>query len=638
LIAFILVFSVLLVAQVSANSIPFTERLAFIGEDVEVVTIASGKPELPQKAPAVASVYLSSLLERRGYRTLGEALKDVPGFFVYQGKKRSHIIVRGVPSGALFLFDGVPLTSDISKEVYKLDEDMNLYYVKRLEVIRGPGSVLWGPDAFSGIVNVVPFKGRDIGGLKFKFLGGTPREDRGFYLIAGDCKSGWDYMFYSGITTKRDYSDKHTKRYTEVVSSVSYGDFADFTFRYTKSELPVEERFSEKKWYSKDNYESYLAKLVLKKTWGPFSFKLKNYFLKNNVKEVNDRFSWEYSSRVYHGEASFSLRTFNGKGLFVAGASLRRNFVHNGVIRVRSFIPDYLNVADLEPLVDRRDFDTTLKSVFGQYVHRLGKFSFWAGVRWDKHTDYKSGLTYNLGVGWFPKRKWAVKLSYGEAYRTPYAAQFLRRSNMDPEKISTLSLSVSRKNERLSLEAVAFYSFVKDHIGEEVYGGFSKPSDQHINGLEISAKVNVLDNIDFWTSMSFIHHYGDAEKYRVLKYILYTPAGFQYNYEHLKKPYFTGPETFASFGMTWLPLQNVTFSAVARYHSSYSSYSLKQKKSLNVDNNWSLDAFLDWKVRSNISVSLKLENLFSDKQESLGRYDLIRTDGVKAYLLFSVKF
>jgi outer membrane receptor for ferrienterochelin and colicin len=130
--------------------------LIFVGEDLSVLTIASRRAEPAKQAPAVAQVITEEDLERKGVRTLGEALSMLPGFYMSSKEWGTQPYLRGVSNSILFLYDSVPLTSDNTKTVNPLDEELSLGPIERIEVIRGPGSVLWGPDAFAGIVNIVP--------------------------------------------------------------------------------------------------------------------------------------------------------------------------------------------------------------------------------------------------------------------------------------------------------------------------------------------------------------------------------------------------------------------------------------------------------------------------------------------------
>ncbi|MBN1604917.1 MAG: TonB-dependent receptor [Chitinispirillaceae bacterium] len=127
------------------------------------ISIASKTEENISDAPGVVSVITQDQLKRFGGTTLGDVLKRVPGFLgttVYM-TDRSAIASRGdqvMPSSShiLLLINGRPireiLEGGIKSEVY---ETFPVNVIERIEVIRGPGSVLYGSQAFSAVINVV---------------------------------------------------------------------------------------------------------------------------------------------------------------------------------------------------------------------------------------------------------------------------------------------------------------------------------------------------------------------------------------------------------------------------------------------------------------------------------------------------
>ena len=127
------------------------------------VKVASKSEESISDAPGVISVITQDQLKRFGGTTLGDVLKRVPsllGTTVYM-TDRSVIASRGdqvMPSSShiLFLINGRPvrevLEGGIKSEIY---ESFPVTVIDRIEVIRGPGSVLYGSQAFSAVINVV---------------------------------------------------------------------------------------------------------------------------------------------------------------------------------------------------------------------------------------------------------------------------------------------------------------------------------------------------------------------------------------------------------------------------------------------------------------------------------------------------
>ena len=122
----------------------------------------------------MANVITKEMMDQNGMFTLGQALEQMPGFYMAQKEWGTQPYLRGTPDSILFLYDTVPMQSDTSKSVHPLDEELSLAPVKRVEIIRGPGSVLWGADAFAGIVNIVPMTGKDLNGVETGVFYGDP--------------------------------------------------------------------------------------------------------------------------------------------------------------------------------------------------------------------------------------------------------------------------------------------------------------------------------------------------------------------------------------------------------------------------------------------------------------------------------
>ena len=125
------------------------------------VTATRVEKEL-QDVPMSVSVMTSEDIKRSPARTIGELLQDVPGVEIRnsggQGFKR--ISIRGEnPNRVLILIDGQKLVENKSMDGTPLLIDRST--VERVEVIKGPASVLYGSEAIGGVVNIITKKGGD---------------------------------------------------------------------------------------------------------------------------------------------------------------------------------------------------------------------------------------------------------------------------------------------------------------------------------------------------------------------------------------------------------------------------------------------------------------------------------------------
>src|SRR5581483_9619971 len=130
------------------------------------VTTASKFPQKLADAPGVISVVTKDELRRFGGITLGEILERVPGLQRASAyfTDRSLIAARGdqtkIDGGhILILVDGRPAREILEGGlVSDLLESFPVSVLERIEVIRGPGSVLYGSNAFSAVINLIPIK------------------------------------------------------------------------------------------------------------------------------------------------------------------------------------------------------------------------------------------------------------------------------------------------------------------------------------------------------------------------------------------------------------------------------------------------------------------------------------------------
>jgi len=163
------------------------EELGFYHlENQVVVTVTRSEVKL-KEAPAAVYVITDKDIRERGYRTLADALHDVPGFDFQHNYGTFPDVVhqRGLVGNnqrSLLYIDGVPDNNISENAMLAGSLRFPLHNVKRIEVLAGPASALYGANAFNGIINVIlndTDEGSEVsvsGGTynnSFTYLGGT---------------------------------------------------------------------------------------------------------------------------------------------------------------------------------------------------------------------------------------------------------------------------------------------------------------------------------------------------------------------------------------------------------------------------------------------------------------------------------
>ena len=145
-------------------------------EEQELVVTAKRAAEDGFFSDRAVSVFNEQALKEAAPRTVPEALWDSPGIFVQETNfGGGSPIVRGlVGPQVLILVDGVRLNNSTYRTgpVQYLNT-VDPYSINRIEVLRGPGSVLYGSDAMGGVIQVFPIAPRDLRGPDRVGGGGT---------------------------------------------------------------------------------------------------------------------------------------------------------------------------------------------------------------------------------------------------------------------------------------------------------------------------------------------------------------------------------------------------------------------------------------------------------------------------------
>lgn len=577
--AFFLVLLVPVCVHGEPASFTDTVPIFFIGENVDMLCIASKKEESAWDAPAIASVISRSDIREKGFLTLSEALSESPGFYMAAKEWGSMSYQRGIAGSTLFLYDTVALGSEISKSFSSLDENLSLAPVKRIEIINGPGSVLWGPDAFAGIVNIVPLTGRDFHGVESGLSTGFNDQSYGAYLNAGGgvgeidgflsvTASRWDNYDDRAANIIRFWGDGDTPvsplerrgsekpkggEYIDVTGNVSLGTsslvsmrISDYSKSYSRSDQGLSDIWNERR----DVYS------------GQVRFESNIKYGYDTVFRFGSGYSWinpeirvidlsiPQKEATFQSELAVDRSVLDKKGLLTAGVSYRYKNIKDAPVW-DGYFPEYFNEVNLPflPGVTTVDTDSKMWSFFGQYRHTFGNFSVWTGLRRDIHDIYGNPPSLNTGLSWAPDSDWMFKLIYGTANRTPSARQLTEDGYPDMENIRNLSLNMSfRHGTSFKGGMTCFLTNIENHILEDPNIGASEPNRQKLWGAEFDFSLALNDFNDLMFSSAWMQNSGPSEVYKYNDYSYMDGGELVKHYVDLAYPYDLGSSLQMSAG------------------------------------------------------------------------------------------
>ena len=143
------------------------DELRFLRAELMTIETASGTEETLRDAPAAMVVITAEEIKQRGYTDLTEVIMDLPGFDVTLLNGSTYMIAyqRGYRTPftqrTLFMINGI-VENQLWGHTAHLSRQYPLSNIKKIEVLYGPASAVYGPNAFLGVVNIITYDGTEV--------------------------------------------------------------------------------------------------------------------------------------------------------------------------------------------------------------------------------------------------------------------------------------------------------------------------------------------------------------------------------------------------------------------------------------------------------------------------------------------
>lgn len=166
------------------------------------VTTPSKAPVKAFDTPAAIYIITNEDIRRSGATSIPEALRLAPGVEVARiDSNKWSIGIRGfgtrLDRSVLVLIDGRTVYTTLFDGTYWEVQDTLLDDVDRIEVIRGPGGTIWGPNAVNGVINIITKKAGETRGMLATAGGGNLEQGFAGFRYGGGNGSDFNYRFYA---------------------------------------------------------------------------------------------------------------------------------------------------------------------------------------------------------------------------------------------------------------------------------------------------------------------------------------------------------------------------------------------------------------------------------------------------------
>lgn len=556
-----------LVAQISQTE----NELGLFFEEQELVTATKRHTTL-RKAPAIATVISADQIREMGARNLLDLLKMVPGFGVSINEYNSMMVeVRGIRTNTsekiLVLIDGHSLNRNINgSALYRTAGMFPMENIKQVEIIRGPGSALYGNSAFVATINIITRTAEEIDGVEVKAGVGS------FDTFKGNLTGGKAFGDKLSITGSLDHQKTTGPNLTieaDTLTGTPYTQAPDATDLYLKQTdaflkldygaFSFRGNYHTKKQGMNVGIASALtddsSKTQIDNYWSELAYKQRLLDgLSANLKFTYDYYEQDPNMKIYpNGFRGLFPDGMIGKPLVkdqTIGSELqldwdlsKENHLIVGISyeELRQF--DVKQLANFNPLngaplglvqeVANWNKDAT-RQIFAAYLQDEwqlpGQVNIIAGLRYDHYNDFGDTVNPRFGLVWGFLDNADLKLLYGKAFRAPNFVELYNANNLsaiggtdiEPERVQTYEAALSwRLNRYFAASANYFFSSIHDQIAQTgspaVYTNLSKTETQ---GVELSMNGSLGADLSWKATYSW----QDPRNEKTDKRLPYVPS------------------------------------------------------------------------------------------------------------------
>jgi outer membrane receptor for ferrienterochelin and colicin len=558
----------LLASNVNADTEPDDLGLIY-GNDEQMQSIATGHPTPQNLSPSVTSVMTSKDIDRIGARRLTDVLEYLPGVHVGSTRNGSNVIgFRGIYSESnsqvLILVNGIPVRNTLFGGK-PFEWNMPVKNISHIEVIRGPGSMLYGGDATTGVINIVlktgkELKGGDVGGFfgnqdtyegwaeygnqtgdleySLALQGGSTNGFRG--RINQDAQTVLDNQFGTHASNAPGFTN-NGRDDIDARIDVAYKDWVQLRagyqgFNHVQTGVGAALALDNT---GKTNNDIYNIDLSLNnKIADELTNKTTFYFLgQNPSSDLNLLPAGTFGGLLPLGaknvvsgfQGTTGLTTqINYSGLnkhtITGGTGLIYNWISDGTNKINYLItPNFVQQIPLteastfgrDPLLASKE-RTNYYALIQDEWNIAPDWYLTTGFRYDYYSDVSAGFSPRAALVWNVNLNLTAKLLYSRAFRPPSFLEknfpLISGTTIKPETVNTVEFQVENKWSSDLTSSANVYWFKLDHLitSSATTAATINPvgfiNNEPINGIGFETETKYQVNSNLNLSVNYSYH------------------------------------------------------------------------------------------------------------------------------------
>ncbi|WP_462181697.1 TonB-dependent receptor plug domain-containing protein [Pseudoalteromonas gelatinilytica] len=593
--------------------------------DVQV-DIASKTSETLSSVPSTMSVFSRKQIQALGVDNAYEVMNFVPGMQSTRGDwvgavPKDH--ARGVyldSGNVLVMINGERVNESSFGKASVYMPYIPIEVIEKIEFIRGPGSALYGSNAFLGVMNIVTSKERNalqlvVGnngryGVTGQFNTSFSDDTSLFASISYDQKDGESYpqgvkdplealyleagVDYKKLKLRARYNETSLDEFLNLAGystqnqHTSDNTFVGIKYNWVNNDkLKLDSSYS----YTKHNISSAgliaafddIPDFLLGPAWQTTDSKFET--------ELSYQFEnqWQLAAGIEYAEAKqveAGVRTsyYDDESMLVI---IDPAYYQQGIVTVMDF-PEFASL--------KYTFETY--SAYGQLkIPYSDALTLFVGARYDDVKDIDSKFSPRLAAVYVINPEHTVKVQYGESFRTPVTNELFSNDDVTvgnpslrSESVKTTELVWHYQTSELQANAVLFYNELNDFINIEPTQStdalftFANSFNTQNSGIELDGTWQ--SSKEFSVTGTYTQYFEDP-----------INASFK-RFASLVSSYNLSDSWQVSLNLLWR--DKVEVSSVTGAHFKQSAYSL-------------VGGSLKWQLNANSQLMLKAENLFGKK-------------------------
>ncbi|MGR3177449.1 MAG: TonB-dependent receptor plug domain-containing protein [Candidatus Anammoxibacter sp.] len=528
------------------------------------VSIATKSKQKVSNASSIVTVITAEEIENMGFRDLDDLLNFIPGFETVRDVNHGNataIVVRGrltsQSESVLVLFDGIPLNDLYSGGISIINRMVALENVERVEIIRGPGSAVYGANAVMGVINIIPKNADSQDHLlnvnaqygsfeakKFNLsLSKKIKKNLSFYLFGQFYSDTGETFFipsdvWKGAGFTFSGNQKDSWRNKDLFLKVNYGEFqfgGRYMERHTEDFLAFgsignhDENTEQYNIYGKwkhdlsDYFELNLTGGYSAEKWDTLALVVPKIVAESIIGGPfpSDAIQGPLlRSHTFYTDGQLSYDGLN-KHQLMFGWEFRRQRMDDAVNQGNSS-PATLEFTGKITRFEAFNNEGSSRFITGLFLQDIygitDQLTLTAGVRFDHYDDiHESSINPRVALTYELIDDVTLKVMYGSAFRVPSWIELFDKNNpitvgnpdLEPETTQTFDIGVEVNKERLNLSLNGFITSTKDVItrNQDVADAtpfFENKGELSITGMEGSARYFFNENFNVGANFTYL--------------------------------------------------------------------------------------------------------------------------------------